>query len=492
MPIDELPRKNLILLVQKNGKMVCRDAARCEGLLRDLCPGSSREISLLITALRQQVGIDLISPPQGISTEHHLHALSRRLYEHTGICETFAWWAVISWALALGVITQEGDVKPPKELERNRRTTPTKAVAPATLRAASWIVAPDGSGHVRTIGEALERASAHSAVFIRPGRYRESLTLSFPVQLIAEGRPSEVVLESAEGPALTIRASGSLIHGITFEHKPASGDPASIAPLAFLRGDVVVEDCTIISSHIGIAIRGGRAEPIVRRCRFLGSGEAGILIEKGRGIVDSCHVEGPARGVVVRGRSSIIIRDSSMSHGHIGIEVTDRGSAVVERCSVLDESYACLAIQEGAVPEIRGCSFTHAQFGVEVSGKGKGMLEQCTVQECAQGVLIAERADPTLSACTIRRNQFGIRVTSSGKGIIENSDISENEFAGISIKESGNPRVSGCRITKNGDVGIWIQKSGLGLITGNDLRGNRKGGISREEGSRSQVQKNLL
>jgi parallel beta-helix repeat protein len=492
MHMNALPRKNLIFLVQKNGKSLCRDAVRCEGLLRDLCPGCTREITLLVAALRQQVGIDLLSPPRGVSIDHHLHTLSRRLYENMGICEPFAWWAVVSWALALEVIGQESDVKPPRELVRSRRTTDKAQTGAPVSRPASLIVAQDGSGHTKTLSEALAKASPHSQIFIRPGRYRESLTLASPVQLIAEGRSSEVIIEAAEGPCLTLRAPTCLIHGLSLERKTSSAVVTDNASLIFLRGEAVVEDCTIISPTVGIVIRGGRAEPMVRRCHILGHGETGILIEKGRGTVDSCRIEGPVRGIVVRGKTEVTVRNCSLSHGHIGIEITDRGSAGVERCSVADQSYACLTIQEGSQPEIRGCTFTHAQFGVEVTGRGRGTLEQCTVQECAQGILIAERADPTLSACTIRQNQFGVRVTSSGKGTIENSDISENEFAGISIKEAGNPRVSGCRITRNGDVGVWIQKSGLGTIIGNDLRGNRKGGISLEAGSRAQAQKNLL
>ncbi|MDD1716444.1 MAG: right-handed parallel beta-helix repeat-containing protein [Methanolinea sp.] len=491
--MNELPRKNLISLVQKNGNALCRDAVRCEGLLRDLCPGCSREIAVLLSALRQQVGIDLLSPPPGVSREHHLHALSRRLYDNQGICEQFAWWAVISWALALGVIAQESEVKPPRELVRGQKVVSGADKAKIlSSRPLSLIVAADGSGHTVTIGEAVGKAPPHTSIFIRPGRYRESLILTAPLQLIGEGRPSEVVIEGVEGPCLTLRAPSCLVHGLTLEYKTSTEADADSAALTFLRGEAVVEDCTLISAGTGILIRGGRVDPVIRRCSILGSGERGICIEKAKGLVESCRIEGPARGIVVRGKTEATIRSCSLSHGHIGIEVNDRGYAVVDNCRVADQSYACLVIQGASQPEVRGCTFQQAQFGVEVTDRGKGSLDQCTVQGCAQGILIAERADPSLSACTVQHNQFGIRVTSSGRGDLRNSDISENEFAGISIKEGGKPHVSGCRITRNGDVGIWIQKSGLGVIEGNDLRGNRKGGISLETGSQAQVQKNLL
>src|SRR5512135_3556304 len=119
-PLNDLPRKNLIALIERSGRSLCQDPVRCEGILRDLSPGHPREIFVLVAALRQQVGTDLLALPPGVSLEHHLHALSRRIYENLGICHPFAWWAVISWALALGVITREGDVKPPREIQETK------------------------------------------------------------------------------------------------------------------------------------------------------------------------------------------------------------------------------------------------------------------------------------------------------------------------------------------------------------------------------------
>lgn len=488
--MNDVPRRKLCELVQRSGSSLCRDAVRCEGLLRDLCPGYPREIAVLMAALRQQVGMDLLTLPQGVTVESHLQKLSRRLYENLGICGPFAWWAVETWALALGVLSRENEVKPPRDREHQKTLPPTGGrMTPPRTR--SLIVAADGSGDTPTIGKALERAPPHTQIFIRPGRYRESLTLTSPVQLIGEGRPSEVIIQGFEGGCLTLSAPSCLVHGLTLEQNALPQEQPGAA-LNITRGEGVVEDCIIHTAAAGIAIRGGRADPFIRRCTLSGSGGWGIIIEKGGGQMERCRIEGLVRGISIRGKSGAVFRDCTITHGHIGIDVAERGCAVFERCEIADHSYAGLTIQGGSQPVLHGCTFSQAQFGVEVTDRGKGALEQCTIRKCAQGVYISERGDPILLACTIQHNQFGIRVTAAGKGRIQNSDISENEFAGISIKEGGNPRVSGCRIHRNGDVGIWIQKSGLGVLEGNDLRGNRKGGLSLEEGSRVQQLKNLV
>ncbi|MDD1673470.1 MAG: right-handed parallel beta-helix repeat-containing protein [Methanomicrobiales archaeon] len=489
--MSELPRKKLTDIIQKNGKSLCRDPIRCEGLLRDLCPGHPREISVIIAALHQQVGTDLISPPHGISLEHHLHQLSRRMYENLGICDRFAWWAVISWALALRVIDRESEVKPPRELEDIKISLRVKGKASSHTQPGSLIVAPDGSGHVSSIGDALKKASPHTQIYLRPGRYQGNLTVTTPLQIIGEGRPSEIVIEGINGPCLTLANSGCLVHGVTLDQKGVPSELPSSA-LDIIRGACVVEDCRILTPGIGVAIRGGRADPILRRCSILSTGEYGVVMERGKGLVESCRIEGAVRGISIRGKTSALFRGLAILHGYIGIEIRDHGSAIVDACEITDQSYAGITIQESSNPEIRGCTISRAQFGVEVTDRGRGILDQCTIQGCAQGVLISERGDPTICACTLRHNQFGIRVTSDGRGKIQNSDISENEFAGISIKEKGNPVISGCRVTKNGDIGIWVQKSGLGTLEGNDLRGNRKGNLSIDEGSQVHQRKNLL
>ena len=101
--MDDLPRRKLRELIAKHGRDLCEDRRRCEGLLRDVCGSSKRELNLLLMALKEGVATDLAAARTGVPAAV-LHArLTQRMQDHLSIAQDAARWAVESWALALGL-----------------------------------------------------------------------------------------------------------------------------------------------------------------------------------------------------------------------------------------------------------------------------------------------------------------------------------------------------------------------------------------------------
>lgn len=96
-------RETLRQMVETYGREVCLDPRRCEGLLRDLCPGEKRDISLLLTALRERIPEELVAAGPGQPVAVLAARLGKRLSDTLGLNEEAARWAVGSWALALGL-----------------------------------------------------------------------------------------------------------------------------------------------------------------------------------------------------------------------------------------------------------------------------------------------------------------------------------------------------------------------------------------------------
>jgi hypothetical protein len=112
--MNDAPRRTLRELIARHGPGLCSDARRCEGLLRDLCGAHRREINILTGALRERVPLDLLAARNSVPRDLLLTRLSKRLEENLALTEEAAGWAVESWALALGVVSDA-------ELEESKR-----------------------------------------------------------------------------------------------------------------------------------------------------------------------------------------------------------------------------------------------------------------------------------------------------------------------------------------------------------------------------------
>ena len=104
--MNDQPRQTLRRLIAKYGHNLCSDAGRCEGLLRDLCGAHRREINILIAALKERIPLDLLATQTTAPRELLLTRLAKRLEDQSAVTEGAARWAVDSWALALGVLTE--------------------------------------------------------------------------------------------------------------------------------------------------------------------------------------------------------------------------------------------------------------------------------------------------------------------------------------------------------------------------------------------------
>jgi hypothetical protein len=104
--MNDEPRRTLRELIARHGPGLCSDARRCEGLLRDLCGGHRREVNTLVGALRERVPLDLLASRNSVPTGLLLSRLAKRLEDQLALTADASRWAVDSWALALGVVSE--------------------------------------------------------------------------------------------------------------------------------------------------------------------------------------------------------------------------------------------------------------------------------------------------------------------------------------------------------------------------------------------------
>ena len=116
--MNPLPRHTLTRIIAKHGREIADSPQRLEALLRDLCGAYRREINILVGAQEERVATDLIASGKSVPREVLLTRLATRLQDDRAYTPEAARWAVGSWAVALGVLS---------ELELEARESRTRA-----------------------------------------------------------------------------------------------------------------------------------------------------------------------------------------------------------------------------------------------------------------------------------------------------------------------------------------------------------------------------
>ncbi len=123
--MNDIPRQKIKEFISIYGLSLCDEPLRCKGLLLDSCGQYRREINLLVNALEEHIPRELLNASKGTPYESLRNRLVRRLHEDRGLVEDYASWAVDSWALALGVISDipNPDPDPTLRLSPSMRTS---------------------------------------------------------------------------------------------------------------------------------------------------------------------------------------------------------------------------------------------------------------------------------------------------------------------------------------------------------------------------------
>ena len=130
--MNDLPRQKLCELMVEYGRSLCDDPRRCEALLKDYCGQYKREIFVLVGALKNRVAADLLKTTAGVPQSILFARLSRRLEEELAMTADAAYWAVESWALALGLPVESAappQTPPPPVVPRAPAVPPPPAVS---------------------------------------------------------------------------------------------------------------------------------------------------------------------------------------------------------------------------------------------------------------------------------------------------------------------------------------------------------------------------
>ena len=315
-------------------------------------------------------------------------------------------------------------------------------------------VAGDGLTRFATIGEAVAAVTAAGVVariVVRPGTYVESVRISCPIELVADGA---VTIQCDEGPPLVIRRQCAYVRGFQLTSGTSAEGETMHAVWAegfFLQ----LVDCTIRSARCGVYADGADAFIVLERCRVESAGNTGLLSEQGAHLI---LIDSVVRGT--RGAGVIATGD-----GELGIEasrIEDTGN------SGLSVAGSVLAEISDLVVERSGHN------GIELLERSRGVFANVTVRGATQtGLLASTLGSVGLTGCTIVEsggNDLGI---AAGRVTAERCTLGGGLGCGLCVCNGARAVLEGCTVLSSAMPSATVMGGGAAIFDDCDLRGGR-------------------
>ncbi|HEX8264326.1 MAG TPA: pectinesterase family protein [Pyrinomonadaceae bacterium] len=443
--MNDLARQKLIEIVERHGKSIVDDTRRAEGLFRDNFGGFNREIAVLTMALEEGVARDLAAAQQNAPSASLLARLTQRLVDNLALSEDAAQWAVDSWALALGVVSNS-DLKTPETQNAEKSQTNIVPVPNSPviqnqtgreqgISKGGFIVSADNSGDFVSISEAIKAAESGAKILVRPGLYEESLTISKQIEIIGDGGAvKDIVVRSPDSSCVSMQAEKAAVRNLTLQC--AAGESGKqVFGIDIQSGELLLENCDVTSDSLAcIAVRGADTNPLIQNCRIADGADGGIyFFDSAGGTVEECEIyQNRNASVVIAQNANPHFKKCRVSAGgNAGFWVYENGLGTIDNSDIFGHR-AGEIVASGGSPVLRGCKIHNSnESGVFVQNNGSALLENCSVYENADaGISVDGRSIASASNCQINRNgSVAVRVKGDSSVRVENSDLTGNELA---------------------------------------------------------------
>jgi parallel beta-helix repeat protein len=243
---------------------------------------------------------------------------------------------------------------------------PTPKTEPPTL-----VVDALHRGDHTTLTAALAAAAPGTRILVRPGHYREGITIDKPVEIIGEGAREDIVLEATDKPVVLFTAPMGRIANLTLRQGGGKWFGVDIA-----QGRLDLEDCDITSRGWScVAIHAG-ADPRLRRNVIRDSNESGVAVyDNGQGTLEDNDIFGNAlSGIAITTGGNPIVRRNRIHDGReSGVYVHDNGQGTLEDNDVFGNAGSGVAVRESGAPALRGNRITkNGYHGIRVYDGGAG------------------------------------------------------------------------------------------------------------------------
>jgi parallel beta-helix repeat protein len=240
-------------------------------------------------------------------------------------------------------------------------------------------------GTFTTVSAAIEAASPGDRIYVRPGRYDESLMVDKQLEIVGDGHRASIEIRGTDDHVLTFRALAGRVANLTL-----SQSRGQVSHGVFIgAGQLVLEDCVISSDGGACVYVHGDCDPRLRGNLIHDSQQGGVFFYQGaRGLLEDNEIIGSRQaGVEVWAGASPLLRRNVIRDGQQdGVYVHGDGAGTFEENLIAGNAHSGVHISSGGRPTIRGNRINdNARHGVNVLEGGGGVVEDNDLSHNRQG-----------------------------------------------------------------------------------------------------------
>ncbi|WP_261574584.1 AAA family ATPase [Frankia gtarii] len=323
---------------------------------------------------------------------------------------------------------------------------------------------------VTAIGRAIVAAGPGDTVAIRPGVYRESLTFTRDVVLVAEEGPGSVVIEVPPGSALLCAGGDIRLRDLTV--RGGDGD----LPLVQVAGGRLGMDNCLLEATAAAAmhVRGGQVR--VRAGRIDNANGPGLVVDAGDAEFTEVTLAangGPAL-VAAGGAAPTFRRCTFTGLDGFGVVATGTGSPLIDASRIGSASSVAVLVQQESRLRVTDSRLDGGPVDLYVADQAQPTLERCRLGEVTgHGVITVDQAAPILTECLIEKPAgHGLHATGRSAAELRHCVVRASGAAGVVADEAARPVLTGGEIADCGDVGVLLLGESAARLRGVHVHGS--------------------
>jgi hypothetical protein len=320
---------------------------------------------------------------------------------------------------------------------------------------ASLTVDLRGCGNFISITEALANCNAGDLILVRPGRYKESFSVSKPNIWIYGAGPTSTIIETSDSPIRLLQ------DGIVLASLRVETESRTAPAIHCSKHNHCLMDCSV-QAAMGSAVVVASGAPVLKRCKLSSSGAHALWWKSaavpGGSAVGCTFSDSGRANVVVEGGGELSLEHCELARSTAGNGLwVHTGSFVkLQHCQLHHNAFSNVDVINGGSVELIDSESHHSlKFGLCVAEKGKAKLVRSQVHANAlPNVLLLAQSELAVIASHIHHgDQQGFVAKPGSRAIVDGqSTILSNALENTVVED-------GAKVVFQAEVGPQSQKS---------------------------------